>query len=165
MTEDHRLRRVRELVRLVEEEGLEQLEVGDAEFWVKVVGQPWVPEGPTVALAEEPTAAPEAGSVAGAVSGATGPEGEQAEFAAEDLARSPMNGVLYAAPTPGADPYVSVGDFVEVGQVLCIIEAMKTFNEVCAEWAGTVAAVLVENEQAVKEGEPLMVIAREEQGQ
>ena len=69
-----------------------------------------------------------------------------------------MVGTFYAAPKPGADPFVKVGDTVEVGQVLCIVEVMKLMNNIEAKTAGTVTEVLVDNEDAVKHGQPLMVI-------
>jgi acetyl-CoA carboxylase biotin carboxyl carrier protein len=72
---------------------------------------------------------------------------------------SPMVGVFYAALAPGAQPYVSVGDHVEKGQVLCIIEAMKLMNEILAETTGTVTEICVDNGQIVEFGEPLMYIS------
>lgn len=72
--------------------------------------------------------------------------------------KSPMVGTFYAAPKPGADPFVKVGDTVEVGQVLCIVEVMKLMNNIEAKTAGTVTEILVDNEDAVEHGQPLMVI-------
>lgn len=72
--------------------------------------------------------------------------------------KSPMVGTFYSAPKPGADPFVKVGDTVEVGQVLCIVEVMKLMNNIEAKVAGTVAEILVDNEDAVEHGQPLMVI-------
>ena len=69
-----------------------------------------------------------------------------------------MVGTFYSAPKPGADPFVKVGDTVEVGQVLCIVEVMKLMNNIEAKVAGTVAEILVDNEDAVEHGQPLMVI-------
>lgn len=72
--------------------------------------------------------------------------------------KSPMVGTFYAAPKPGADPFVKVGDTVEVGQVLCIVEVMKLMNNIEAKVAGTVTEIRVENEDAVEHGQVLMVI-------
>ena len=69
---------------------------------------------------------------------------------------APMVGTFYASPTPGAPPYVKVGDHVEVGQTVGIIEAMKIMNEIAADRAGMVTAVLVENGQAVEYGSPIV---------
>jgi acetyl-CoA carboxylase biotin carboxyl carrier protein len=71
---------------------------------------------------------------------------------------APMVGTFYAAPAPGAKPYVSVGDAVSVGQVVCIVEAMKLMNEVQSEVAGRVAEVKVENGQAVEYGQELFLV-------
>jgi len=138
------------------------LEVGDARFWVKVVVDAEPAGAPEQPSSEEGEREQEAfGEEEGQA--AVLEEPVQREAPPEHQVRSPMNGVFYGAPAPGADPYVTVGDFVEAGQVVCLIEAMKTFNEVTAEWAGKVVAILVENEQQVKEGEGLMVVEPEEE--
>ncbi len=81
-------------------------------------------------------------------------EAEPAEPPGE-IVRAPMVGTFYRSPEPGAPPFVEVGDRVEVGQVLCIVEAMKLMNELESEVAGTVAAVLVEDGAPVQYGQPL----------
>jgi acetyl-CoA carboxylase biotin carboxyl carrier protein len=74
------------------------------------------------------------------------------------LVKSPIVGTFYDAPTPGAAAFVKVGDHVDVGQVLCIIESMKLMNEIEAELAGVIAAKLVENGRPVEYGEALFAI-------
>ncbi len=103
-------------------------------------------------------AATTAGSqtVGAAVSGAT--ETAQPE-AAGQVVTSPLVGMFYAAPSEDAEDFVKVGDSVEVGQVLAIVEAMKLMNEIDSEFAGTVTEVLVQNGQAVEYGQPLFRIA------
>ena len=71
---------------------------------------------------------------------------------------SPMVGTAYHSPAPGAKPFVTVGDTVKAGQTVMIVEAMKTMNQIAAERAGTVTAVLVEDAQPVEYGEPLLII-------
>ncbi|HID41408.1 MAG TPA: acetyl-CoA carboxylase biotin carboxyl carrier protein, partial [Pyrodictium sp.] len=71
---------------------------------------------------------------------------------------APMVGTFYRAPAPGARPFVEVGQRVEAGDTLCIIEAMKMLNQIEADKAGTIAAILVENGQPVEYGQPLFVI-------
>ncbi len=71
---------------------------------------------------------------------------------------SPIVGTFYRAPNPDADPYVKVGDFVEQGQTLCIVEAMKLMNEIEADISGTVVKVLPENAQPVEYGESLFMV-------
>ena len=72
--------------------------------------------------------------------------------------RSPLIGVFYRAPTPDAAPFVEIGDTVSEGQTVCIVEAMKVFNEIRAEWRGRVVAIPAENGALVQAGEPLVVL-------
>ena len=78
----------------------------------------------------------------------------------EDLyiVKSPIVGTFYSAPSPGVEPFVKVGDSVEVGQVLCIVEAMKLMNEIESDVSGEVSRIIVENGQPVEYGEPLFAI-------
>ena len=103
-------------------------------------------EAPAPAPAEAPAEAPKAEAPKAAPSS----NGTQV--------KSPMVGTFYAAPKPGADPFVKVGDTVEVGQVLCIVEVMKLMNNIEAKTAGTVTEILAENEDAVEHGQTLMII-------
>ncbi len=72
--------------------------------------------------------------------------------------RSPMVGTVYLSPTPGAKPFVEIGQHINAGDTLCIIEAMKMFNQITADRSGTLAALLIENEQAVEFDQALFVI-------
>jgi acetyl-CoA carboxylase biotin carboxyl carrier protein len=76
------------------------------------------------------------------------------------LITSPMIGTFYRAPGPESDPYVQSGQLIEVGQVVCIIEAMKLMNEIESEWRGKIAQILVENAQPVEFGQPLFVLEK-----
>jgi len=109
---------------------------------------------PQVILAQVPPNAPQTAPQAG-----SGPA-QPAPAAAPDehIIKSPIVGTFYAGPSPDAGPYVRVGDFVEAGQTVCIIEAMKLMNEIEAEIGGEVARVLVENGQPVEYGEPLFAL-------
>lgn len=73
---------------------------------------------------------------------------------------APMVGTFYAAPSPESDPYVQVGQVIEVGQVVCIIEAMKLMNEIESEWRGKIVDILVENAQPVEFGQPLFILEK-----
>lgn len=73
---------------------------------------------------------------------------------------APMVGTFYRAPSPDADPYVQTGQLVELGQVVCIIEAMKLMNEIESEWRGKIVEVMVENAQPVEFGQPLFVLEK-----
>ncbi len=78
-----------------------------------------------------------------------------------NVVTAPMVGTVFTAASPGASPFVQVGDFVEPGQVIGIIEAMKVMNEIESEFSGQVARMIAKNQQPVEFGEPLMVIAPE----
>ena len=78
--------------------------------------------------------------------------------AGEHIVTAPMVGTYYSAPTPGAKTFVEIGDEVEVGQVLCIIEAMKMMNQIESEKAGTIKAIMVKNGEPVEFGQPLFII-------
>ncbi len=118
-----------------------------------------VPVAPPPAPAA--TAAPTA-VVAAAAAAPAAPAASAAPAAPADeglqIAHSPIVGTFYEAPSPGAPPFVKVGDTVHVGQVLCIIEAMKLMNEIEAEVSGTIVKRHVENAQPVEYGQPLFAI-------
>ena len=147
------LRKLKTLIELVESSGIAELEISEGEERVRITRSlPSVPVGtatpagvPTVALTTAGQAAPPGTPVPAAE-----PEGH--------TVKSPMVGTFYRAASPGANPFVEVGDQVQVGDPLCIIEAMKLMNEIEADRAGTVKAMLVENGQPVEYGQPLVVI-------
>ncbi len=89
---------------------------------------------------------------------APAPPAPAAPAADEHIIKSPIVGTFYAGPSPDAGPFVRVGDFVEAGQTVCIIEAMKLMNEIEADIGGEVARVLIENGQPVEYGEPLFAL-------
>jgi oxaloacetate decarboxylase alpha subunit len=131
--------RIRELVKIVQESGVGEIEIEDEGMRVSVrrADEPAVALGLPTATAVDTTPAP-----AAATDGVTRIE-------------SPMVGVFYRAPNPGAPAFVDVGDTIIPGQVLCVLEAMKLFNELKAETAGVVKAIHAENAQAVEYGELL----------
>jgi len=149
------LEEIRRLIRLVQRTGIGELEVNSGDRTVRIAAQSRVPASlgiaPAVAVPAPPVEKPLA-----AGTGAAAP----ATPATEHLAAiaSPMVGTFYRAPAPDADPYVEVGDRVEVGQTVCIIEAMKLMNEIESEYRGRVVKVLVENAQPVEFGQKLFLI-------
>ncbi|HXF97524.1 MAG TPA: acetyl-CoA carboxylase biotin carboxyl carrier protein [Gaiellaceae bacterium] len=137
--------RIRELVKIVQESGVGEIEIEDEGMRV------------SVRRADEPAAtAPAASGAPAATAAAT----REAERAADGLVRveSPMVGVFYRAPNPGAPPFVDIGDVVAPGQTLCLLEAMKLFNELKAEVAGIVRAIHADNAQPVEYGQLLFEI-------
>jgi acetyl-CoA carboxylase biotin carboxyl carrier protein len=148
------LRKLKKLIDLVEESGIAELEVTEGEEKVRIVksGRPPVTET-TMAIPVAPAMATPA--VAPAAASAAPPPPPEPEGHA---IKSPMVGTFYRAASPGAKPFVEVGDTVKKGQAVCIIEAMKLMNEIESDADGVVKAVLVENGQPVEYGEPLIVI-------
>jgi acetyl-CoA carboxylase biotin carboxyl carrier protein len=147
--------KVRELVRLVEESGIEELEVSHGDTTVRIQKSPAAAQPAAASLAAAPVPAPSVnpGPAPAAAPGETAapapaePQGERAKW--REI-RSPIVGTFYRAPSPAADPFVSVGDHVSPGQTLCIVEAMKVMNEIEAEFGGTIKEILAENGQPVE---------------
>ncbi len=141
---------IRELAQLLTETGLTEIEIDREGMRVRVARQ----LGP--ALAAAPATA---GSPSTAAPAQPEPDAGEADPAQHPgCVRSPMVGVAYLAPEPGAAPFVGVGSRVSQGQTLLIIEAMKTMNHIPAPKAGVVTRILVGNSQPVEFGEPLVII-------
>jgi acetyl-CoA carboxylase biotin carboxyl carrier protein len=156
---------IERLARILKEQGLTELEIHHDKARLRLVrGAPTLPPPtlPTQMLAD-PAAAPlivgnAPAAPQGATPGATPePQGEAPPPAG--AVKSPMVGIAYLAPEPGAPPYVSVGQTVAAGQTLMLIEAMKTFNQIKAPRAGTVTQILVQPGAPVEYDQPLLVIA------
>ena len=148
------LRKLKTLIDLVSESGVAELEITEGEDRVRIVnrnGAAPVQVHQPVTVAQPmpvPVPAPEA---------APAPAPAAPQQTGTPLT-SPMVGTFYRAPSPGADPFVKVGDTVKKGQVVCIIQAMKLLNEVEADMDGTVKEVCVENGQPVEFGQSLFII-------
>ena len=148
------LRKLKTLIDLVSESGVAELEITEGEDRVRIVtrnGAAPVQVHQPVTVAQPmpvPVPAPEA---------APAPAPAAPQQTGTPLT-SPMVGTFYRAPSPGADPFVKVGDTVKKGQVVCIIEAMKLLNEVEADMDGTVKEVCVENGQPVAFRQSLFII-------
>jgi acetyl-CoA carboxylase biotin carboxyl carrier protein len=150
------IRKIKKLIELLEESGLAEIEISEGEESVRIAR---FSQGATVSQGAPVTAAVVAGSAAPAVSAPPAPAAAQAPAARdENLVTAPMVGTFYASPAPGAKSFVEVGQEVKVGQVLCIIEAMKMMNQIESERAGTVVAVLAKNGEPVEFGQPLFAI-------
>ena len=149
-----------ELIELVGSSGVARVEMEHAGSRVRIEGRCQVVAA-APAAAPLPAAAPAA--TAGEQPAAAEPQPADAAAAPDDEAglhavSSPIVGTFYRAPNPAADPYAKVGDFVEKGQTLCIVEAMKLMNENEADVSGTVVKVLPENAQPVEYGEQLFLV-------
>jgi acetyl-CoA carboxylase biotin carboxyl carrier protein len=152
------LRKLKTLIDLVAESGISELEITEGEGKVRIVKAPVHATGLVHAA---PVMMPAAQSVpvAAGVAVPAAPAGpSEAAAPSGHLVKSPMVGTFYRAGQPGAEPFVSVGSVVKPGDTLCIIEAMKLLNEIEADKAGTIRAILVENGQPVEYGQPLFEI-------
>jgi oxaloacetate decarboxylase alpha subunit len=144
------------LIRILEESGLSELEIEEEGRRIRLqkhaagLSYAPIPVAPPIPVAIE-GAAPRNG-------GALALEAEPEAGDGLPTFDAPMVGTFYASPSPGADPFVKVGDRVEVNQTICIVEAMKLMNEVSAKFAGTIERVLVENAQPVEFGQPLFAV-------
>ncbi len=150
------LRKLKKLIDLVEESGIAEIEVTEGEEKVRITRSLAAPQ-PVYAAAPAVAAAPVPAAAAAAPVAAEGAPAAPAR----DLSKaqtSPMVGTFYRAPGPNAPVFVEVGQSVNAGDTLCIIEAMKLMNEIDAERSGVVKEILVENGQPVEFGEPLFII-------
>lgn len=149
------LRKLKTLIDLVSESNVSELEITEAEGKVRIVKS--APAGFAAPVAYSVAPAPQAVSAApqpAAVSAAPA----AAEEPAGHVVTSPMVGTFYRASSPGAKPFVELGDTIKQGETICIVEAMKILNEIEADKSGTVTKILVDNGQAVEYGQPLYVI-------
>ena len=144
------LRKLKKLIDMVQESGIAELEITEGEEKVRISRT-----GPATA----PVAIVTPAAAASAPAVAPPANGEPAAAPAEGhVLKSPMVGTFYRAPTPGAKAFVEVGQTVNEGDTVCIVEAMKLLNEIEADRSGVIKAILVENGQPVEYGHALMVI-------
>jgi acetyl-CoA carboxylase biotin carboxyl carrier protein len=152
------IRKIKKLIELLQESGIAEIEIKEGEEAVRISRMPVgvIPQSPQITHLAPLTT--------GAVAPAAGPDVTAAESAApapkpsEHVITAPMVGTFYASPSPGAKPFVEIGDEIKVGQVLCIIEAMKMMNQIEADRAGRVASVMARNGDPVEFGQPLFVV-------
>ena len=146
------LRKLKTLIDLVETSGIAEIEIQEGEERVRItrshsnVAQVAAAAAPVTTVVAAPAAAAAEAAPA------------EAAPADGDVVKSPMVGTFYRAGTPTAKPFVEVGDEVQLGQTLCIVEAMKLMNEIESDKAGVIRAILAENGQPVEFGQPLFVI-------
>ena len=146
------LRKLKTLIDLVSDSNVSELEITEAEGKVRIVksgGAPLVMQQPAMPMPVAPAAA----QIAAAPAAEAVPAVET-----RHAVKSPMVGTFYRSASPGAKPFVEVGDVVKEGDTICIIEAMKILNEIEVDKSGTVNKILCENGQAVEYGQPLFLI-------
>lgn len=155
------IRKIKKLIELLEESGIAEIEIKEGEEAVRISRMPTgaAAQVQTYAL---PAAPPQMMAPAqAAAAGAPATEAPAATRAArpnEHVITAPMVGTFYSAPSPGAKAFVEIGDEVKVGQVLCIIEAMKMMNQIESDKAGRVTSIMARNGDPVEFGQPLFVV-------
>jgi acetyl-CoA carboxylase biotin carboxyl carrier protein len=150
------IEQIEQLLKTMAEHNLEEFEYSRGDLRIRLKK----PSAGLVMTASRPTAMPEI-IVAGASSAASAASGAAPEpRATEDLhlVKSPIVGTFYASPSPGTEPFVKIGGYVDDGQTLCIVEAMKLMNEIESDSSGEVLRIFVENGQPVEYGQPLFGI-------
>jgi acetyl-CoA carboxylase biotin carboxyl carrier protein len=150
------IRKVKKLIELLEESGIAEIEITEGEESVRI--SRYNAPAATQMMVSAPAQAPVAASAAApaAAPAATSPSGK--EIPAGHQVKSPMVGTFYRASSPGAKAFVDIGQTVKEGDTLCIIEAMKMMNQIEADKAGVIKAILADNGDPVEFGQPLFVI-------
>jgi len=144
------LRKLKTLIELVESSGIAELEISEGEERVRITR--------TAASAQQTYAPAPQPIIAAAQAAAPAVEPAKPAVAEGHVVKSPMVGTFYRSASPGSKAFVDVGQSVNSGETLCIIEAMKLLNEIEADQSGVIKAILVENGQPVEFGQPLFVI-------
>jgi acetyl-CoA carboxylase biotin carboxyl carrier protein len=149
------IRKVKKLIDLLEESGIAEIEIKEGEESVRISRMPT--GGMATQMASYVTPAPMPAPLQPTAAVAAAPAAA-APKRNEYVVSAPMVGTYYSAPSPGAKAFVEIGTEVKVGQVLCIIEAMKMMNQIECDKAGRITAVMVQNGDPVEFGQPLFVI-------
>jgi acetyl-CoA carboxylase biotin carboxyl carrier protein len=147
------IRKVKKLIELLEESGISELEISEGEESVRISRHP--------RMAIQAAAAPAPMAAAAAVAAPATPAtaaGEHKPRVDDHTVTSPMVGTYYSASAPGANAFVEIGTEIKIGQILCIIEAMKMMNQIESDKAGRVTAILAKNGEPVEFGQPLFII-------
>jgi acetyl-CoA carboxylase biotin carboxyl carrier protein len=155
------IRKIKKLIELLEESGIAEIEIKEGEEAVRITRMPTSSAvAHLVPQLAPPPALPPALPAAGAASAALAPAESVAAKPKpnEHVITAPMVGTFYASPSPGAKAFVEIGDEIKVGQVLCIIEAMKMMNQIEADRSGRIASVMARNGDPVEFGQPLFVV-------
>jgi acetyl-CoA carboxylase biotin carboxyl carrier protein len=147
------IRKVKKLIELLEESGISELEISEGEESVRISRHPRMAMQSQAAPIPMALAAPMAAPVTPATAA-----GEHKPRIDEHTVTSPMVGTYYSASAPGAKAFVELGSEIKVGQILCIIEAMKMMNQIESDKAGRVTAMLAKNGEPVEFGQPLFII-------
>jgi acetyl-CoA carboxylase biotin carboxyl carrier protein len=148
------IRKIKKLIELLEESGIAEIEIKEGEEAVRISRMPT-----GAAAAHHHAALPMAAQVEAPKAAAPPPvEAPAKPKPNEHVITAPMVGTFYASPSPGAKAFIEIGDEIKVGQVLCIIEAMKMMNQIEADKAGRVTSIMARNGDPVEFGQPLFIV-------
>ncbi|MDZ7645024.1 MAG: acetyl-CoA carboxylase biotin carboxyl carrier protein [Woeseiaceae bacterium] len=154
------IRKVKKLIELLDESGIAEIEITEGEESVRISRYPQGGHYMSAAPAPQAPPAPAASAPAPAADSGGGSSSAPASEPEEEGTKvtAPMVGTFYASPSPGAAPFVQVGDQVSIGDTLCIVEAMKMMNQIEAEVSGTIKSVRAQSGEPVEYGQVLFVI-------
>jgi|TARA_R100000005_G_scaffold91970_1_gene64893 acetyl-CoA carboxylase biotin carboxyl carrier protein len=152
------IRKVKKLIELLEESNIDEIEIKEGEESVRISRNSAQPLMAAYAQAPAPAAAPAPSAPAAPPAPAAEAAAPSAPAHSGKLITSPMVGTFYRSPSPTSPAFVEVGQSVKVGDVLCIVEAMKMMNQIEADKSGTIEAILVDNGEAVEFEQPLFSI-------
>ncbi|MCY1174388.1 Biotin carboxyl carrier protein of acetyl-CoA carboxylase [compost metagenome] len=152
------IRKVKKLIELLEESGIDELEIKEGEESVRISRHSKTPAQQYYAPAPMHAPAPAPAPVAAAPVAAAAPAAPAAPVLNGNVARSPMVGTFYRQSSPSSPSFVEVGQTVKKGDTLCIVEAMKMMNHIEAETSGVIESILVEDGQPVEYDQPLFTI-------
>ncbi len=159
------MRKIKKLIELIKSTGVAEIEIREGEESVRITRE--IQQGAPIMMAPPPTmpitsipqqAQPTAPDIAKADTSSTKPSEATAIGADKHVVKAPMVGTVYLSPTPGAKSFVEIGQTVKIGDVICLIEAMKMFNQIEADKAGTVTSRLIDNGTPVEFNQPLFII-------
>lgn len=149
------LEEIKDLIKLVSKSGLGKVEIEREGFRISIKGSQ---TEPVMYQAAPVVAAPIAAAPVAATPAAVSADNNSSDDSKYITVKSPMIGTFYRTPGPDKDPFVNVGDTIQKGDKVCIIEAMKTFNEIEAEVSGKIVKVLVDNASPVDYDQPLFLV-------
>ncbi len=153
------LEEIKDLIKLVSKSGIGKIEIESEGFKIAIKNASAVNEQPVFVQAAAPMALPQVAAPAPAAAPATPAAPVESNDEAKYITiKSPMIGTFYRTPSPDKDAFVSVGSVIQAGDKLCIIEAMKTFNEIESEVSGKIVKVLVDNASPVDYDQPLFLV-------
>mgnify|MGYP001827099435 CR=1 FL=1 len=154
------IRKVKKLIELLEESNIDEIEIKEGEESVRIsrnAGQT-IMAAPQMPMYAPPAPVPAPAPAPAAEAPSAAPAGESAPATSGHVVKSPMVGTFYRSPSPTSPSFAEVGQSVKVGDVICIVEAMKMMNQIEADKSGTIEAILVENGEPVEFDQPLFSI-------